>query len=54
LLWANDFPHSDSTWPYSQHMLADQTAELPEGAVKQILGGNTVELYKLHDVVGSA
>ena len=23
LMWANDFPHSDSTWPWSQEMLAE-------------------------------
>ncbi|MEM7093846.1 MAG: amidohydrolase family protein [Actinomycetota bacterium] len=50
VLWANDYPHSDSTWPYSQHMLAEQTAALsPEDRAK-ILGGNTVELYGLHDL----
>ena len=54
LLWANDFPHSDSTWPYSQHMLAEQTADLPEVSRQRILGGNTVELYNLHDVVATA
>ena len=26
LMWANDFPHSDSTWPWSQEMLAEQTS----------------------------
>ena len=30
LMWANDFPHSDSTWPWSQEMLAEQTQQLPE------------------------
>ncbi len=50
LMWANDFPHSDSTWPYSQHMLAEQTADLPEEARRKILGGNVVDLYNLHDV----
>ncbi len=50
LLWANDFPHSDSTWPYSQAMLAQQTATLPPEDVARILGGNTVELYRLHDL----
>ena len=27
-MWANDFPHSDSTWPWSQDMLAEHTAHL--------------------------
>ena len=28
LLWANDFPHSDSTWPRSQELLAKHAAHL--------------------------
>ena len=28
LMWANDFPHSDSTWPWSQELLAEQTMQL--------------------------
>ncbi|MEL7209917.1 MAG: amidohydrolase family protein, partial [Actinomycetota bacterium] len=50
LLWANDYPHSDSTWPYSQHMLADQTAGLSDESRAKILGGNTVELYGLQSL----
>ena len=53
LLWANDYPHSDSTWPYSQGMLAEQTADLTPETRAKILGGNTVELYKLHDLFPS-
>ena len=30
LMWANDFPHSDSTWPWSQEMLAEHTAHLTD------------------------
>ncbi|MFT7602021.1 MAG: putative TIM-barrel fold metal-dependent hydrolase [Acidimicrobiales bacterium] len=54
LLWANDYPHSDSTWPYSQGMLAEQTADLSPETRAKILGGNTVELYKLHDLFPAA
>ncbi len=54
LMWANDFPHSDSTWPYSQHMLAEQTAALPPDDVAAILGGNAIELYRLNDVFPAA
>jgi uncharacterized protein len=49
LLWANDYPHSDSTWPYSQSMLATQTSDLGDEVRRNILGGNTVELYRLHE-----
>jgi predicted TIM-barrel fold metal-dependent hydrolase len=53
LLWANDYPHSDSTWPYSQHMLTEQTAALDPVDVGRILGGNTIELYGLQDIVAA-
>lgn len=45
LLWANDFPHSDSTWPWSQEMLAQHTADMPDAQVKAILRDNTAGLY---------
>ena len=45
LCWANDFPHSDSTWPWSQPMLAEQTAHLTEEQVRGILCDNVADLY---------
>jgi predicted TIM-barrel fold metal-dependent hydrolase len=45
LLWANDFPHSDSTWPWSQDMLAEHGNELSAEQRQAILSGNTAELY---------
>jgi predicted TIM-barrel fold metal-dependent hydrolase len=47
LLWANDFPHSDSTWPWSQQMLAEQTANLTEEQKRGILCDNVAELYRI-------
>ena len=47
LMWANDFPHSDSTWPWSQEMLAEHTTMLTLDEKRAILGGNVAELYKL-------
>jgi predicted TIM-barrel fold metal-dependent hydrolase len=47
LLWANDFPHSDSTWPWSQQLLARQTENLDDGVKRQILRDNVAELYNL-------
>jgi predicted TIM-barrel fold metal-dependent hydrolase len=45
LLWANDFPHSDSTWPWSQELLEKHTANLSAEQKTAILGGNVAELY---------
>jgi len=47
LMWANDFPHSDSTWPHSQAVLAKQAAHLSEGDRDLILHDNVAELYGL-------
>jgi predicted TIM-barrel fold metal-dependent hydrolase len=50
LMWANDFPHSDSTWPWSQELLAEHAANLSEEQRAWILRDNCAELYKI-DVV---
>lgn len=47
LLWANDFPHSDSTWPWSQEMLAEHGKHLSEEQRRAILCDNTAELYQI-------
>ncbi|HUV10957.1 MAG TPA: amidohydrolase family protein, partial [Acidimicrobiia bacterium] len=45
LLWANDHPHSDSTWPDSQAMLAEHTAGMDPARRDRIVRGNTADLY---------
>jgi len=45
LMWANDFPHSDSTWPWSQELLAEQSAQLTEEQRRAILCDNVAALY---------
>ncbi len=45
LCWANDFPHSDSTWPWSQQLLDEQTIQLTEEQTRAILCDNAAELY---------
>jgi predicted TIM-barrel fold metal-dependent hydrolase len=47
LMWANDFPHSDSTWPWSQDLLKKHTANLSEQEKNYILHDNVSELYRL-------
>jgi uncharacterized protein len=47
LLWANDFPHSDSTWPWSQEMLAEHTRHLTPEQKRGILCDNVAELYRI-------
>jgi predicted TIM-barrel fold metal-dependent hydrolase len=45
LLWANDFPHSDSTWPWSRNLLRGQTQHLTDEEKNWILHDNTAQLY---------
>jgi predicted TIM-barrel fold metal-dependent hydrolase len=47
LMWANDFPHSDSTWPWSAQMLEEHTKSLTAQEQAWILRDNVVELYNL-------
>ncbi len=47
LLWANDFPHSDSTWPWSQEMLAEHTKHLTDEQTRGILCDNVAALYNI-------
>jgi predicted TIM-barrel fold metal-dependent hydrolase len=47
LMWANDFPHSDSTWPNSQALLQRHAQSLTEDEKNWILHDNVAELYGL-------
>jgi len=51
LMWANDFPHSDSTWPWSQDVLAEHKADLSDEQRERILSRNVAELFHI-DVAG--
>jgi len=48
LLWASDFPHSDSTWPWSQDVITEHTKDLTPQQASWILRDNVRELYKLN------
>ena len=45
LMWASDYPHSDSTWPNSQAVIARDFAGVPDDDREQILGGNAARVY---------
>jgi len=47
LMWASDFPHSDSTWPHSRAVIEEQTATLSEHDRNRICHDNVAELYGL-------
>jgi predicted TIM-barrel fold metal-dependent hydrolase len=45
LLWANDHPHSDATWPDSQALLAEHTATMDPEVRDDIVWRNCARLY---------
>ena len=47
LMWASDYPHSDSTWPHSQDVIASHTKTLTEAERNAVLHDNVAELYGL-------
>jgi uncharacterized protein len=47
LLWANDFPHSDSTWPHSMELLAAKTTTMSQEHLRWILHDNVAAVYDL-------
>jgi|SRR5450631_367126 len=47
LMWASDYPHSDSTYPDSQSVLAEHTAGLDEQVRDDIVWRNCARLYGL-------
>jgi uncharacterized protein len=47
LMWGNDFPHHNSTWPNSRQILEDALAGVPEVEQHMIINGNVRALYNL-------
>jgi predicted TIM-barrel fold metal-dependent hydrolase len=46
LLWGNDFPHSESTWPRSREFLAQMFHEVPAEDRRKILHDNAVRIFR--------
>jgi predicted TIM-barrel fold metal-dependent hydrolase len=47
LLWASDFPHTDSTWPRSRELISEQASHLTEEQHQAIFRDNTAQLFNL-------
>ena len=47
LLWANDFPHTDSTWPHSQDLLEEHAKNLSPAETRAILRDNVAGVFSL-------
>jgi predicted TIM-barrel fold metal-dependent hydrolase len=47
LMWASDYPHSDSTWPHSREVIERDFKGVPRHELAAIVGGNAATLYGL-------
>ncbi|MGE0822057.1 MAG: amidohydrolase family protein [Candidatus Binatia bacterium] len=45
LLWGNDFPHSESTWPRSREFLQNMFTGVPDEDVRKMTCDNTARLF---------
>jgi uncharacterized protein len=47
LMWASDYPHSDSTWPHSRKVIERDFAGVPATELDALVRGNAARLYGL-------
>jgi predicted TIM-barrel fold metal-dependent hydrolase len=45
LMWGNDYPHPEGTWPTSQELAAKQFDGVPDEEVRAIVGGNAQRVF---------
>ena len=46
-MWGSDYPHPDSTWPFSKDVIAKDSAHLPDDVKQKVLRNNAASLYGL-------
>jgi predicted TIM-barrel fold metal-dependent hydrolase len=45
LMWGDDYPHVEGTWPNTMACMQDTFAAVPEGDARLILGENAIDVY---------
>jgi predicted TIM-barrel fold metal-dependent hydrolase len=45
IMWSSDYPHTVSTWPHSQEVVARDLQGVPEAESRKIVWGNAARLY---------
>jgi predicted TIM-barrel fold metal-dependent hydrolase len=45
IMWGNDFPHPEGTWPYTREFLKNRFWDIPVDETAQILGLNQADFY---------
>ena len=47
VMWGSDYPHPDSTWPFSKEIIAKDSDHLPEDLKRKVYRENAAALYGL-------
>lgn len=47
MLWGNDYPHHDSIWPHSMHVIERIFAGVPQNEVADMTSHNVIDLYRI-------
>lgn len=45
IMWGNDFPHPEGTWPHTREFLANAFCDIPSDETALMLGGNAATCY---------
>jgi len=45
IMWGNDFPHPEGTWPHTREFLRNAFHDIPVEETSQMLGGNAAACY---------
>ena len=48
LLWGNDYPHNEGSFPFSQEWIDKQFAGVPEGEIDMMVRGNAARLFGIN------
>jgi predicted TIM-barrel fold metal-dependent hydrolase len=46
LLWGNDFPHPEGTWPHTRQRIRDSFFDVPVEEAEKVLGGTALRVYR--------
>ena len=46
IMWGNDFPHPEGTWPYTREFLKERFWDIPIDETEKMLGLNQAEFYE--------
>jgi predicted TIM-barrel fold metal-dependent hydrolase len=48
LLWGNDYPHFEGSFPFSQEWVEKQFAGVPEAEIDAIVRGNAARIFGIN------